>query len=146
MGHYAVENWEIAILIFGLASLFAPFDLGKDRRKKKKRVARTMGKVIGHETQSSSSYDSGSFSPPTKHAVIAFKVKGKDYHCVSSTGASWIMHPVGTSLRVCYDPRDPSNAGTVPSDFETMLEIILIWGFPFVGIGCLTYLFIKYVF
>lgn len=139
-----MENWEIALLIFGVASLWAPFDMQKQRRKSRKRTARTRGKVIGHEQQHSGSWDSGQ-SIPTKHAVIAFQVRGKEYTCVSSTGASWIIHPVGTTVPVCYEPANPDNASTVPSALETMLEDLVTWGFPVAGVGCLGYLLLKYV-
>ncbi len=134
-----METKVIIMSVFGLVMLVYPLSMRKELQKKKRRTARAMGTVEGHEEQTSSVGHGAGSRMRTDHAVITFLVRDQTFQCVSSTGATWIVHPVGSQVEVCYDPDDPENADTVPGAFSDMLEKFMVWGFPLIGMFLLAY-------
>lgn len=141
-----METSVIVLFAFGLVMLVAPLSMCKDLRRKKRRTARAMGTVEDHEEQTSrAGHGAGSSRMRTDHAVIRFTVNDQTRTCVSSTGATWIVHPVGAQVEVCYDPADADNADTVPGVFSDLLEKFMVWGFPLIGLLLLAYAISQHI-
>ncbi|TVR52978.1 MAG: DUF3592 domain-containing protein [Puniceicoccaceae bacterium] len=131
-----MENVHLFMIVFGLVCFYAPFDLRRSLRKKQDRTGRVTGRVVGHEwRRNSTTYHSNHAS--TQHAVVAFAVEGRDYQCISDTGATWIINPVGQQLEVHYNPLNPSDAGVPEGEWMKSLEKTMVLGFPLIGVYCL---------
>lgn len=135
----SLENKDIACLFFGALLIYAPFEMLRDRRKKQIRSAITNGRVIGHENRATIGMTSNEYRSDTKHAVIEYEVDSKYYTCTSSIGASYIVHPEGSYVKVCYDLRDPTCADSLAPLWENRLEMALIICFPLIGCALLGY-------
>jgi hypothetical protein len=139
-----VETKDIVFLFFGAVLIYAPFEMLRDRRKKQLRSAITSGRVIGHENKVTVGMTSNEYRPDTKHAVIEYEVDRKRYKCTSSIGATFIVYPEGSYVKVCYDPRDPARADILAPLWENRLEKALILCFPLIGLALLGYGLFKF--
>lgn len=139
-----MDLFPIFLLIISATLLYAPISHARDRRQTARRTEVTTGRVIGHETQTSTTHSGvHSRGVPTRHAVIAFEVNGVGYRFVSPNGASWIIDPVDSTKEVWYDPRDPSNAGLPEGELDRLMGTIMRYVFPAAGLGILVYLAIT---
>lgn len=134
-----METPDIALLVFGLALLASPFETVSYLRARQNRSAMVEGTVIDHESHSSVMHrgDATQHGPGSFHARIAYEVDGVRYECVSSVGASWILHPIGLVVDVVYDPQNPADADIRTGAGVALLERAVVFGLPVAGVVCL---------
>lgn len=106
------------------------------KQARRRRSARIIGEVVGHEKRISN-HSVDSYSPPTKHPVVRYVVNSKTYQIVSETGLSFELVANGQRIEVAYNPRRPSDAQIIHPKFETsenwiILAIGALGGFIFI--------------
>lgn len=134
-----MEIMDIGLLAFGVLLAISPFETVEHLRDRKRRVGQALGTVIDHERDQSVMHagDATLDGPGSVHARIAYEVDGVRYECVSSVGASWIMHPVGLVVDVVYDPDNPADADIRTGAGVALLERAVVFGLPMIGLVCL---------
>lgn len=135
-----MQNLDIALLFFGVVMVASPLETVRQLRGRQAKTGRTEGTVVGHEDSISLMHpgDATKHGPGTRHARIAYEVDGRRYECVSSVGASWMMHEVGQVVDVAFDPGDPSRGDVVTGRALNALEVAVVWGLPIAGVVCLS--------
>lgn len=133
-----MESSAVALILFGVAfATLLPWEMHQTARRRRQRTARTMGQIIGVEYRCGSSQQDNSFSAGTHHPQVAFEASGRRREFVGADGVSWRQPRIGTTVRIAYDPRDPSNAAVLKGDQDgsEVLERCVIFGGPIVGIA-----------
>jgi hypothetical protein len=106
-----------ATLIFGgalfLGILYATIGIKRIRR----RTSQANGVVLRHNMRG--------WNPRVPCPVIDFVDRNGVRHEFQSTcGASWDEWPVGSQVRISYDPDDPTNAELAFSELATLIIIM----------------------
>lgn len=128
-----MERLHFVLLAFGVASFVSLSMAVRVRRTQRARTGRTTGVVIGHAPNPNPWVGNRS---ATAHAVIRYEVDGQTHECVSTVGASWIMHDVGETVDVRFNPTRPSNGDIVSNASDGILTAAIV-ALPAVGVASL---------
>ncbi len=123
------ELGPYGFLILGVGGMLAIFfDYRDSQRDAKRRSARTVATVIGHELRASRGHRPHQHYGAVRVPRLRYRVSGQDYERLSEHGATWIIHPVGSQVSILFDPNNPEDAELVLTAREWFFEHLIFAG------------------
>lgn len=123
------------LVLVGAALILNPLFNLRTYWRMSRRTCLTDGTVVSQKEFTSNPGFPGSGRIKTDHAVVKYQVDDQEYVCVSESGATWTQYPIGTLVKVCYDPAEPDNADIYKSHKASFWIMSgLVWAGPVVGV------------